>query len=120
MQPAPPPFGYGLYQPPPSKRGRPAVLLWFRTYCALGFLLYGGLFLLLAACFEGSSALGLTILAPLPAAHLVGAVVPLKPWGWTVGLVVICLGFPTFALPLAFALFLFWRDPTVKAAFGRM
>ncbi|MBX3226767.1 MAG: hypothetical protein KIT84_38890 [Labilithrix sp.] len=119
MQPAPP-FGYGAYEPPPSKRGRPSVILWYRTYCAIATLLYGGFLASMFGVDPNLAVLFALFVAPLVVLHVVGAAVPYKPWGWTLALVLVCFGLVTCLMPFALGLLLYWREPTVKAAFCRM
>jgi len=130
-----PPFG--SYEPPPSKRGRPAVILWFRVYAATTLALYVGFFVLwqyltpagahelhaqTAPTFAGVvtvAALGLVVLA-LAGLFAVSAMVPYKPWGWTVGLIAICLGLSSCMAIAAVPLLIYWMKPETKAAFGRL
>lgn len=130
-----PPFGY--YEPPPSQRGRPAVITWFRVYAATTLALYIGFFVLwqfltpsgpnevhreLHPTLAGAltvAVLGFFVLG-FAAIFAVGVFVPFKPWGWTVGLIAICLGLSSCTVVAAVPLLIFWLKPQTKAAFGRL
>ena len=129
------PFGY--YEPPPSRRGRPAVITWFRVYAATTLVLYLGFFVLwqlLTPAGPNDAArelhptpggvvtvavLGLAVFG-FAALYAVAAVVPYKPWGWTVGLIAICLGLSSCLVVAAVPLLIYWMKPETKAAFGRL
>ncbi len=131
----PRPFGY--YEPPPSQRGRPAVITWLRVYAVTILALYLGIFALwqfltpagpnepshgLHATPAGVATvvvLGLLVVG-FAALHAVAAFVPYKPWGWTVGLLAICLGLSSCTALAAVPLLVFWLKPETKAAFGRL
>jgi hypothetical protein len=51
---------------------------------------------------------------------LCAAMVPYKPWGWTVGLLVIGAGLASCMVLFAIPLLVFWLKPETKAAFGRL
>ena len=127
------PFGY--YEPPPSQRGRPAVITWFRVYAATTLVLYLVGFLALWQFLTPAGPhepphvtpagvlteiiVGLVVLG-FVSLHAVAALVPYKPWGWTVGLVAICLGLSSCMALAAVPLLIFWMKPEAKAAFGRL
>ena len=131
------PFGYGAYEPPGFERGRPAVITWYRVYAVTMLVLYGGflvLWLLMtpggpAAAQDGPHAapatlislvvVGLVALA-IGGFYAIAAMVPYKPWGWTVGLIAICLGLSSCMVLAAVPLLVFWMKPETKAAFGRL
>ncbi|MBX3198026.1 MAG: hypothetical protein KF894_07760 [Labilithrix sp.] len=130
------PFGYG-YEPPGFSRGRPAVITWYRVYAASVLALYVGFFALwqtlvpagpeeAAADFQPTLAGSVTVAAlglvglGLGSLFAVGALVPYKPWGWTVGLIVICLGLSSCTAVAAIPLLIHWMKPQTKAAFGRL
>ncbi len=121
------PFGYGPYEPPIEHRGRPAVILWYRTYAAIAALAYGaglaGWGWMTFAGREGvippPGVVGV-VAAVLAAFFAVATLVPHRPWGWTVGLVAIALGLVSCAGLLAIPLLVFWVKPETKAAFRRL
>lgn len=47
------------------------------------------------------------------------AIVPLRPWAWTVGIVAIAIGLTGCTIVFALPLLLYWIKPVTKAAFGR-
>mgnify|MGYP001476109940 CR=1 FL=1 len=123
-----PPFGY--YEPPASQRGRPAVIMWFRVYAVATLLLYVsfvGLWVSLSSGGPGhrpGEALILLVVGMLMLVcggfYAIAAMVPFKPWGWTVGLIAICLGLSSCMAVAAIPLLIFWMKPETKAAFGRL
>lgn len=52
--------------------------------------------------------------------YAIAAMIPRRPWRWTVGLVAICLGLTGCTAPFAIPLLIFWVKPETKAAFGRI
>ncbi len=127
------PFGYG-YEPPMAERGRPAIITWFRVYAGATVVLYVIAFLALcqfltpAVPVEGYPTvaesttvlvLGLLVVA-FSGLFAVAALVPYKPWGWTVGLIAICLGLSSCTAVAAIPLLIYWMKPATKAAFGRL
>jgi len=126
------------YDPPESVDDpRPRVIFWYRVYAAI--MLLGSLVLLAMAavlCWAQTdphmamrhgaaeaqtTALVLFLLA-LTAVGFYGtaAFMPMKPWAWTLGLVVIALGLPGLTIVVCLPLFLAWMKPSVKAAFCRL
>ena len=121
-----PPFGY--YEPPSTKRGRPAVITWFRVYAATALAMYVGFFVLwqfltpsgagevqaaAAPTFAGVvtvAVLGLVVLA-FAGLFAVSVIVPYRPWGWTVGLVAICLGLSSCMVLASVPLLIYWMKP---------
>lgn len=122
---------------PPSQGGdaRPAVITWFRVYAAvlsllflallgvLGFLVYartqtkvygdtGG--------FDAFLPIFTVLTFGMLVLYVVSIFVPMKPWGWTLGLVAIVLGLSSIWIVVAIPLLLKWLDPRTKAAFGRL
>jgi hypothetical protein len=135
MQPAP--FGYGYEPPESSQRGRPAVIMWYRVYASVTLLLYVGFLVLWMvmsnAAFSSAtpnaqtaqaSALMMLIVILVTLFfgffYVIAALVPYKPWGWTVGLIAICLGISSCMLVAAIPLLIYWMKPETKAAFGRL
>jgi hypothetical protein len=124
------PFGYGPYEPPSSSRGRPAVIVWYRVYAAMTLLLYVGMLVGWTMINTGDRGHGpetaIMLLIVLGAAlvfggfYAVAAMVPYKPWGWTVGLIAICLGLSSCLVVFAVPLLIYWMKPEAKAAFGRL
>jgi uncharacterized membrane protein len=123
------PFGYG-YERPSTARGRPAVITWFRVYAIATVLFYvvfiaGWIFASTGpAIHDPDRALTLLVIGSvvflLGAFYAVAAMVPFKPWGWTLGLVAICLGLSSCMVFAAVPLLIFWMKPETKAAFGRL
>lgn len=59
------------------------------------------------------------VVGTLAAFYLLAALVPLRPWGWTLALVAIAFAVPSVAIIAALPLLFMWTKPTTKAAFGR-
>jgi hypothetical protein len=131
------PFGYGSYTPPSTVRGRPAVIGYFRIYAITTIFLFAAFlvvwqYLTPAAPNEVPTEIhptlrgALTVIAMGTVAlawvclFVVGAFVPYKPWGWTVGLIVLCLGLSSCTAIAAIPLLIYWMKPETKAAFGRL
>ncbi|MBX3221201.1 MAG: hypothetical protein KF795_11830 [Labilithrix sp.] len=125
------PFGYGYEPPSGVERGRPAVITWFRVYAATTVLLYVGMLVAWLAVAANGPAMGGAELALVllifgvvvllfGGLFAVAAMVPYKPWGWTVGLVAICLGLTSCMAVAAIPLLIYWMKPETKAAFGRL
>ena len=122
---------FGYYDPPPSQRGRPAVITWYRVYASCTLLLYMlvvGAWIFVSSAEPGTHGpeqalvllgIGLLILV-FGAFYAVAAMVPFKPWGWTVGLIAICLGLSSCLVVAAVPLLVYWMKPETKAAFGRL
>jgi hypothetical protein len=134
MQGDPQPFGYGPYAPPEATGSRPAVITWYRVYASMMVMLYVG-FLVLWLFLTPSSGTGtgaanpevvisllivLGVVLLFGGFHAVAALVPYKPWGWTVGLVAICIGLTSCTAVAAVPLLIFWLKPETKAAFCRL
>ncbi|MBK7875128.1 MAG: hypothetical protein IPJ77_05170 [Planctomycetes bacterium] len=112
-----------------------SVLTWYRVYCGAMAAMYllcilGGI-LILAVDEEtfGKDALQLRFTgialavfsAPAMAAFALGLFLPRKPWTWTYGLVLICLGLTSVCcLPACIPLLITWLKDDVKSAFGRV
>jgi hypothetical protein len=119
------------YEPPSTGRGRPAVITWFRVYAATTVLLYTVVvtgWLWLAASGPGTHGpeqalillvVGLAVLL-FGGFFALAALVPYRPWGWTVGLVAICLGLSSCMALASIPLLIFWLKPETKATFGRL
>jgi hypothetical protein len=110
------------YAPPTvPASARPATIMWFRLYAAVMALANaaGAVVLFTNLAHEAFSVfVAITCLALL-AFHVLAVVMPLRPWAWTVGLVVIALGIPGITIVFALPLLIAWMKPTLKAAFGR-
>ena len=105
-----------VYAPPAEASGaRPIAIALFRVHASVVAVAY----LVTAALIVSSSPLLSMGLAAVAVLHALAAAMPLRPWAWTLGLVVLAVGLtgPTF-VP-AIVLLLRWRSPIVKAAFGR-
>lgn len=121
---APPPGGpVGYYTPPSGSASRPGVVLWYRVFAACSLLVYltfGLAFSTIGAASGAETGIILAIMLPFVVLNGVGAFVPFKPWGWTVGLIVIALGMFSCLAPLSVILVIFWNRPATKAAFQRV
>ncbi len=129
---------YGYYEPPLHSRGRPAVITWFRVYAVTSIFLYLGFlgflalwqFLTPAVPNEATSPTPIEAVAVLAfivficvafaAFYGVAAMVPYKPWGWTMGLVAITLGLMSCMAVASVPLLIYWLKPETRAAFGRL
>lgn len=131
MQPARRPFGYEPYVPPGFEGRRPAVIAWFRVYAAVSVLFplayvafwaWANLTSNHPTASQGTAVYLVTavICLVLVGFFLVAALVPYKPWGWTIGLVAICLGLSSCLVVVTVPLLVFWLKPETKAAFGRL
>ena len=126
------------YEPPETVHDpRPRVLLWYRAYAAL--MLLESLVLLAFAAFVGWAQTD-PLVAMLPGSadaqttaivmvllgvtavglYATATFMPMKPWAWTLGLVVIALGLPGLTIVFCLPMFLAWTKPAVKAAFCRL
>ena len=122
---------YGYYEPAPGRSGRPAVITWFRVYAVttlLIFVAFIGIWMFVSST-EGTIHSPEQALVLLVAGlvtlfcggfYTVAAMVPYKPWGWTVGLIAICLGLSSCLVVAAVPLLIYWMKPETKAAFGRL
>ena len=122
------------YAPPKRAGGRPVVILWLRIYAVMTLVVYGSLLALWmrltqlhamhdwGAELAGSATLWCVGISALLVGGVfaVTAMVPYKPWGWTVALIAICLGLFGFMALAAIPLLVFWLKPETKAAFGRL
>jgi hypothetical protein len=119
-----------------GRDARPRVILWFRVYAAVMMLaslaMLGLAFLMgyeatrpevaIEANAAGAPLLAVVLVllsAALVALYGIATFVPLKPWGWTVGLVAIGLGLAGGSVIFAVPLLVHWLRPQVKAAFAR-
>ncbi len=113
------------YDPPASSRGRPEVITWFRVYAATTAVLCVAIVLfclsLGAEAREGTDELLLVLVGAsalgFATAYAVGALVPFKPWAWTFGLILICLGLSGCMMVFAIPILVYWLKPQTKAAF---
>jgi MFS family permease len=106
---------------------RPAVVIWFKVYCGVLALIYGGtaLAMLSLALFgDGGLVIGLFLAALCVGFGLISALpilLPARPWVWVYGLVLIGLGMTSGCLlPACIPLLIFWIRPEVKRHFGRV
>ena len=123
------------YDPPASTHNpRPRVLFWYRVYAAT-MMLASGVFvafvawahtvpriaLRAGAALEQPAVLVMFLLAVTAVGFYATATfMPLKPWAWTFGLVVIALGLPGLTIAFCLPMFFAWMKPSVKAAFRRL
>ena len=115
-------------------QSQPAVMTWYKAYCALMALLYlfcvaAGVFLIIAAptdrdmSAEEARVLGgimffMGIALAIP--FVIGAFLPRKPWAWVFGLVLICIGLTSVCcLPVTIPLLIHWIKLETKFYFGR-
>ncbi len=115
----------------------PAVVTWFRVYAAVMTFIY--MLLLVVAVLmlifapsladeDNSEEVLLiqgTVFAiislPLGGMFIIGAFMPLKPWAWIYGIVLIGLGMTSCCcLPATIPLLVFWIKPNTQAYFGRV
>ncbi len=109
----------------------PPVLPWYRAYCVAMALLYllcaaGGVAFLTDSPgsrgeFDGAvtGVLLLGVGLVLAAGFTVALFAPRKPWGWTVGMVAICISLTSCAcMPAGIPLLIYWVKPETKAYFG--
>lgn len=113
------------------------MIFWYRVYAAV--MLFGSLGFLAFAAFVAwaqtrpevammrgaPQAQTQAMVLVLFAATVVGfygtaAFMPLKPWAWTFGLIVIALGVPSVTIIVCLPMFFAWMKPSVKAAFCRL
>jgi hypothetical protein len=98
-----------LYAAPQSRAdARPTVIFWFRVYA-----------LTLAVLYTAGAWLATPMLAALAVFYAVAALLPLRPWAWTVALLAIAIGLPSVTIVVALPLLRVWRDPITRAAYGR-
>jgi hypothetical protein len=117
---------FDAYRPPGEGRDvRPAVIRWFRVYA--GLMAMSALAVLaLSSMRVPRSDVGLgpiatsVLMGGLAAFYAFAAFVPLRPWGWTVGLIAIGLGVAGCPALVAVPLLVFWMKPLTKAAFARL
>ena len=119
-------FGYLPYEPPGATGRRPAVIALYRAFSASTSLMCLGATLFAWSMWPlpdetGDAKIVLVLVGFAFAVGTVlyglGAVVPFQPWGWSLGLLLICLGLPTAAIFVAIPLLVFWLRPHTKAAF---
>lgn len=118
------------YVAPTASRGRPGVITWYRVFAVAQPLWYVVALVGWALTMPvGTGSLVTPLLdlrlhvasiAILGAFYGFAALVPYRPWGWTVGLVAIALGLATCLAPASVALLVFWLRPETKAAFCRL
>jgi len=126
------------YEPPePVHDPRPRVLFWYRAYAAL--MLLASLVFLAFATFvawaqtnpeiamlpgsaDAQTSAIVMFLVGVTAVGLYGTAtfMPMRPWAWTLGLVVIALGLPGLTIVFCLPMFFAWMKPPVKAAFCRL
>ncbi len=107
------------------------MIAWYRAYAASMAMLYlvtcgvGTMMLFQidqGIADDGGRAAGVLVLCVslvLVALYTFASIVPLKPWGWVVGLVAIAIGVTGCTIVFALPLLLQWVKPITKAAFGR-
>lgn len=121
-----------------SSQLAPPVWKWFVVYCVFMAVIYLlcivlGVFFLMSeptrADRPPTSAeearwfgvlfmiVGLVLAVPFAS----GPFLPRKPWAWTFGLVLICVGLTSACcLPAAIPLLIFWLKPEAKAYYGKI
>jgi len=58
---------------------------------------------------------------PLMIPFGMGVLLPARPWAWTMGMVLICLGLTSVCtIPACIPLLIFWLRPETKAFFGKL
>ena len=127
---------YDPYEPPSaSYDARPAVIIWYRVYASVIAVLM--LVAFAVSVFVAWARAQAPVYGEGPEVDLlvmlllfgtfsmlvfygVALFVPMRPWGWTIGLVAIGLGLTSIWIVVAIPLLVKWMDPKVKAAFGRL
>jgi hypothetical protein len=102
---------------------RPRVIFWYRAYAAvmmLASLALLGFAVLTWSAHETQAILLLLVAMASVALYGTAALMPFKPWAWTLGLIVIALGVPGVTVVVCVPLLLAWMKPNVKAAFCRL
>ena len=113
------------------------MIFWYRVYAAV--MLFGSLGLLAVAALVAwaqtrpevamlrgaaqaqTQAMVLVLFAAIAVGFYGTATfMPLKPWAWTFGLIVIALGVPSVTIVVCLPMFFAWMKPSVKAAFCRL
>jgi MFS family permease len=126
-----------LQQSSDPSQPAPPVWKWYVAYCVFMAILYllcivmGFVFLLAAPASDRRPTspeearlfgvvfmvVGLVLTIPFAS----GPFLPRKPWAWTFGLVLICIGLTSACcLPAAIPLLIFWLKPETKAYFGKI
>jgi hypothetical protein len=126
-------FEQAAYMAPRAARGRPAVIMWLRIYASVALVLYVGFAVVGVSVYsthlhdatvtmaDQGTVAALSVLSLLfGGLYAVAAVVPYKPWGWTVALIAICLGLTSLLVFFSVPLLVHWLKPQTKAAFGRL
>lgn len=112
---------------------KPTVIGWYRFYCGALTLVYLALLVFSVVFMREMNATltaeqqarapspALLIIVTLPAVVLFGLsfVAGRKPWGWVLGIVLICIGFTGCCLPVCIWMLIAWLRPDVKEYFGR-
>jgi MFS family permease len=115
----------------------PGVVTWFRVYAGVMTFVYMLLFVaaVLMLVFAPSLAddadnpeevlliqgiVFAVMSLPLGGAFIIGAFMPVKPWAWIYGIVLIGLGMTSCCcLPATIPLLIFWIKPETQTYFGR-
>ncbi len=114
----------------------PSVVTWFRVYAGVMTFIYMLLLVVavLILAFAPSLADGdnpeevlliqgtvfAVISLPLGGMFIIGAFMPVKPWAWIYGIVLIGLGMTSCCcLPATIPLLIFWIKPETQTYFGR-
>lgn len=121
-------LGYEPYASPHTRGARRLVVPLYRAYAVFAALLSAGAATLLLLAWDPSyagegkpeHAALIAVLLASALAHVVGALVPRRPWGWTLGMVLLAVGLPSLCVPFALPLLLVWMKPETKAAFMRV
>lgn len=117
------------FEPPVPTGTRPRVVLYTRIYAGAMATAYLALvaLLLFGKITSRIGAESHALLIPMSLLGVafailfaVAALAPFKPWGWTVGLVAICVGLTSCSALFAIVLLRRWITIETKAAFGRL
>ena len=115
----------------------PAVVTWFRVYAAVMTFIYMLLLIVAVLMLVFAPSLAdednseevlliqgtvfAVISLPLGGMFIIGAFMPLKPWAWIYGIVLIGLGMTSCCcLPATVPLLIFWIKPETQTYFGRV
>jgi hypothetical protein len=112
----------------------PSIRTWYVVYCVVMALIYllcaaaGAALLIFKPQIQGQDALALTIQAYMMLVmgivlfipFAIAPFLPIKPWNWIFGLVLICLGMTSCCcLPATIPLLIFWIKPETKAFYRK-
>lgn len=136
-------YTVSAYEPPDSDRDpTPPVIFWYRVYAStmsLVLLAYLALAIMNLVATHDAALFDPATGAPLPdpsahlfavpfvlvaavvgGIHVVGAFAPRKPWGWSLGMVVLGMGCTSCSVVFTLPMLILWLKPLTRAAFMRI